>query len=205
MSRTRRHRPYWVQAGEHGTDGFHQHELLGQPKTHWRKKRDERGRIITAPQPVSITLREASALGAPLFASRSYDKRLRAIRDEALRRIAAGEPWYARIDGPDTAEQPVYETHLLGHYVDYCTIDTPQDRDGRISGHSDLYAPCSRDLSHEDAAPAFGRTSGERRSGYNRDWRRPSRAKVRTAARELTKDADTWVEPDCDESGVLGR
>lgn len=200
MSRTNRHRPYWVQAAEHGTDEFHQHELLGQPKTRWRKKRDARGRVIMALQPKLMTLQQA----AYLLAGRT-DKTSRRIRSEALSRLAAGEPLYEQIEGPDLIDQPVYEEHVLGHYADYCTLHTPQDRDHRVAGHTDLYAPCSRDLDREDAGPAFSRSAGAKRAGYYRDWRQKSRRAVRTASRTLSKDADTWENTDLDTASVFSN
>lgn len=205
MSRTRRHRPYWVQAGEHGTGEFHQHKLLGQPKTRFAKKRDEHGRVLLVTQPVAIQLREAAVLPWSIFDKPEKKNRIRGIRAEALRRLEAGESPYAKIDGVATAAQPVYEERLLGHYADYCTLDTTQDRDGRVAGRTDLYAPCSRDLEGKDRWVAFGRSRGERRWSYNRDWRQPSRRAVRNAARALAKDADTWVETDLDEAGVFTR
>lgn len=52
MSRTDRHRPYWVQSAEHGTVEHHDHDLFGQAVTVRRKKRDARGRVVTTGRPV---------------------------------------------------------------------------------------------------------------------------------------------------------
>lgn len=156
-------------------------------------------------QPVTISLYKAVTYPYSLFSTPADDKRIRELRAEAKRRIAAGEYQWESIDSPEMKEQPVYEEHLLGHYADYCTIDEKVDRDERVTGHADLYAPCTRGLDGIDRWQAFGRSQGERGRGINRDHRRPSRRQVRNAERALAKDADTWVESDLEALGTFTR
>lgn len=205
MSHTDRHRPVWVQSVERGTEEDHQHGLFGAPVTHRRKKRDKHGRVVTAVQPVTIMLKTAVALRVHGLEEIAEQARIQAIRAEAQRRLNAGAHWWEKIDGPDVEEQPVWEDHLLGHYANRCTIDDRRDRDGRVSGHHDLYAPCTRDLDWEEKWPAYGRGPGERKYGMNRDPRRPTRRQLRNVTRAITKDADTWEDIADTESGMYTR
>lgn len=205
MSNTERHRPVWVQSVERGTEEDHRHGLFGTPVTHRRKKRDKRGHVITAVQPVSIMLKNAVALPVYSYDAPARQARIRAIREEAQRRLDAGAYWWEIIDGPEVADQPVWEDHLLGHYANRCTIDDMRDRDGRVSGHHDIYAPCTRDLNWVEKWPAYGRDPGERKYGINRDPRRPTRRRLRNAIRALAKDADTYIDSDELDSDMYTR
>lgn len=205
MSHTDRHRPFWVQAADHGTDADHRHELFGQPLVHRRKKRDSRGRVVKAMQPVQIRIKDALVLHPSILTTRPEAARIRAIRDEARRRYDAGESHWGWIDGPDTASQPVMEDYVYGHYADYCSLTAERDRNGQLTGHPGLYAPCSPDLDWRDAAPSYGRSELEKRGGVHRDWRRPTRRKVRNATRAITKSADTWEDITDAESGMYTR
>ena len=191
MGHTEAHRPYWVHAVQDGHGEDHRHELLGAPKVIRRKQRDKHGRVVLVERPVEMSLYNASTLVAPVFSAAGTEARYRAVRVEARRRLAAGESQWARIDGPEVKPQPVYEEHTLGRYADYCTIDTPLDRDDRIAGASDLFAPCTRHLVGIEQSSAYSRTRGERRAGVHRDWRRPSRREVVNATRRLTLLADS--------------
>jgi len=206
VSHTDDHRPYWVQSAEHGTREWHDHDLFGKPVTVSRKKRDERGNVILTERPVPIRLGVAAHLHPPVFdAPKGTQARYPAIREEARRRLAAGEPAWATIDGLETKLEPVWEQHVKGRYVDYCTIDEPVDRDGRLAGTTDQYAPCTRTLSHVQSGRAFERTRGERASGVHRDWRIPSRRRVASATRQLTLLADAGEDMDDDFLDTLAR
>ena len=201
MSRTDIHRPYWVQASERGTIEYHRHELLGQPKTVYKKKRDERGRIVMVEQPVKIPLRLAAVMypGELLKPSWATQAQYRVLRTEARRRLDEGERPWAMIDGLETRPQPIWEVHVIGQYVDYCTIDEPMGRDDRIPGTSDQYGACYRRLDYGIAPEAEGRPRGSRGYGYYRDWRRPTRRKAENSTRQLTLLADNGNDMDDDD------
>lgn len=205
MSHTDRHRPYWVQAAEHGTREHHDHRLFGQPRVVRRKKRDSRGRVIMTMQPVAVTLYKALSYPVPSPYTPLVWKRIMDFREEARRRITEGEFQWTLIDGPDDKLQPVMEDYVYGHWADHCTIDEPQRAGERLAGTSDVFAPCGMELEGEDRSKAFKRYPGERRAGIHRDWRRPSRRKVRNATRAITKDADTFVEAGELESDLYDR
>lgn len=202
MSHTDRHRPHWVQAADHGTDTDHRHDLFGQPRVVRRKKRDRRGRVIMAVQPVQVTLYKAADYPMPFPYTSTEWKRIVEFRTEARRRIAAGEYQWTTIDAPEQKLQPVTEDFVYGTWAAHCTATEPQRLGERLAGTADVYAPCGPALEGEDYYKAFKRYPGERRAGIHRDWRRPSRRKVRNATRALAKDADTYLDTE-DLSSVM--
>lgn len=191
MSRTTSHRPAWVQANEHGTRESHRHDLFGKPRIVYRTVRDKRGRALKETYRPQISIRTALSLTpslAPDFEARS--RQLFTLRT-ARQLQAAGVDLETLIDSPSPArERTVTAPAVIGHYLDYCTIDEPSDRDERLAGTADVYLPCVRWIGGWDAGRSYSRTRGERRARTHLpDKNLPSR-RSRAALRALAQLAD---------------
>ena len=196
MTRTDKHRPGWVQASEHGTEEWHRHELFGAPVIVQRRVRDARGNITKVQAPIRISIAQALILHPPLRATPEDEVRVTAVRKLARQLRSAGAPLTQLIDGPYTRTQTLTQDVVIGHYADHCTIEADYDRDGRLTGQSDIYAPCERTLDWVDRRTTWGRPRGARGYGRYRDHREPTRRRLRSDNRRLTVLADSGSDPD---------
>jgi hypothetical protein len=196
VSHTDKHRPYWVQSEEHGTAEYHDHDLIGRPKVVQRRVRDARGKVVFADVPVRLSIQSAMSIFTPLTATEEERARYSRVQREARRLRGSGAALTDLIDGPYTRHRPVTELVTIGHYADHCTINEPQDRDGRLRGYSDIWAPCGRHLDMVDRNTAFTRSRGERRSGVHRDRRVAGRRTSRVEVHRLARRADAGEDLD---------
>lgn len=194
MSRTDKHAPYWVQAAERGTHEYHRHELLGQPRTVQRKRKDDRGNILMEEYPVKVTIRAALGMFATFIAGPEDAKRVSRVNREAKRRRGAGASLDELIDGPLLRKRPVTDTVTIGHYADRCTIDETADRNDRLADGT--YAPCFRTMNYVEAAGSVGRWKSERASGLNRPPRQEFRDAEEIPTRQLTRLANSGADLD---------
>jgi hypothetical protein len=205
MSRTDKHRPAWVQASEHGTEGFHRHELFGAPVIVRRPVRDARGRVSKVEAPVRFSLASAITLYPPTVAAEEVKARYAAVRKQALLLRSRGAALTELIDGPITRTQTLKREVVIGHYAEHCTLADDYDRDGRLRGQPGLYAPCERELDAEDRGTTWGRSRGARAYGHYRDRRNPTRRRLHADDRRLTVLADTGSDPEAGGGQLRGR